>query len=153
MVTSHPEPRGSCTLGVKISIGLWRGLLPLLTSRIAHEILISAPSSARMMPSLYSLCLDRAASFHSWPVMETTSTSTTMVSTRCISVAATTTTLAWLRYFVRRVLARQGRIFPTPWEMMRTSRQLLVVFHTLVYFELLFLFVLAFSTTSIIFEK
>jgi len=38
--------------------------------------------------SVYSLCLDRAAFFHSWPVMETSSTSTTIVSTWCTSVAS-----------------------------------------------------------------
>ena len=40
---------GSCTLVVKISIRLWRGLLSLLTSWIACGILVSSPSSAGMM--------------------------------------------------------------------------------------------------------
>ena len=40
---------GSCTLGLKISIGLWRGLFPLLASWIAHGILVLVPSSVGMM--------------------------------------------------------------------------------------------------------
>ena len=43
------RPRESYTLGVKISKWLWRGLRTLLTSWIARGILVSAPSSARMM--------------------------------------------------------------------------------------------------------
>ena len=40
---------GSCTLGVQISIRVWREVFPLLTSWIAHEILVSALSSVGMM--------------------------------------------------------------------------------------------------------
>ena len=56
----------------------------------------------------FTLCLDRAAIFHSRPVTETSSTSTTMESTWRTNDAATTTTLARLRCFMRRVFTRPG---------------------------------------------
>jgi len=40
---------GSCILGVHISIRVWRKVLPLLTSWLAHGIMVSAPSSTGMM--------------------------------------------------------------------------------------------------------
>jgi len=143
------RPRGSCTSGIQISIGFWRGVLPLLTSWTFYGILILVLSLAGWCTSVYCGCLDRAIIFYNRSVTEASSTSITLVSMWCTSVYSSTTIIAQLRYFVRGDITRWGRVSPILGKMMWTS-PVGSVFLCLSLFWIIVFFYVVFSTTLVI---
>jgi len=117
MVTSHLEAARKLHAWRKDFDRALKRIASLLLSWIAHGILVSTSSSARMMRLAlismpWSSCQFPQLTRHGDQLHLHI-----MVSTWCIRVAATTTTLAWLRYFVRRFLTRQDQVSPTPGEL------------------------------------
>ena len=99
---------GNYMLGAQVLLEFWECLLSWLTSWTFHEILISVLSSEGMMHLCLLYVPWSTTIFYNQPITKTSSTSTTVVSTWCTSVAATVTILARLRCFVMGALTRQS---------------------------------------------